>query len=53
MLSQLSESEYAIVNDCTEFINYMKKIPIPSDNKLISFGVKFRFYYRPNIEIHV
>ena len=53
MLSQLSKSEYTIINDSTEFINYMKKVSIPSNNKLISFGAKFRFYYRPNIETHV
>ena len=35
MLSQLSKSE-CTVNKKPEFINYMKKISIPSDHKLIS-----------------
>ena len=41
-LSPLSKSEYTVSNNL-EFISYMKTISIPSDHKLISFGVKSLF----------
>ena len=46
MLSPLSKSEHTI-NDNFEFINYMRTISIPSDNKLMSFDVKLLFINVP------
>ena len=46
MLSPLSKSEHTI-NDNFEFINYMRTISIPSDNKLMSFDVKLLFINIP------
>ena len=50
MLSSLSKSEHTI-NDNFEFINYMRTISIPSDNKLMSFKCKIAIY-KCTIRLH-
>ena len=46
MLSPLSKSEHTITGNF-EFINYMRTLSIPSDNKLMSFDVKLLFINIP------